>query len=150
MYHVSNEAFSKNQSLEVRYGSVILDERFYTFNDHNHDQYLREMILEEHRLTHFPNKPSRLKCLYLFEDIKSAKKYLYERNKKFIYTVEVDPSANIHKVDMSLINQTVRTSINHIRELAQVYFDGAKLKQDQHEILCEGDVKIKKKVFEAH
>lgn len=74
-FHVSNEQLNEGFKLSSQYGKKVVDPKNYTLSDHYHAQYLREMIIEDFRTVHFPDKPSRLNFIYLFDDIRLALKF---------------------------------------------------------------------------
>lgn len=141
-FHTSNDYLEKGTILKPSYGLKMLDPRVYAHNDHFHAQYLREKVIEEYRLENFPDKPSRLNSVYLFDDIRLAIQYQEMQKKQYLFAVEVDTESNFLKADMFLINLTVRKSIEEIRELASVYFKGGFTEKKNFEILCDGKVKI--------
>lgn len=141
-YHVSNDILFKGLRLEANYGKKIQDRRFYSYNCHNHNQYLREMIWENYRIVNFADRPSRLTSIFLFDDINLALQYLKRQKKKYIYEVRIEKEAKMLKTDMTFIDLTVGKSINEIIELAWRYFSGQSSEQRNYEILCEGTVKI--------
>lgn len=141
-FHTSNDLLEKGLILEPRYGEKITDSRLYSSSDHFHAQYLREMIFEDYRAAYFPDKPSRLRSVYLFNDIRLANQYREEFNRTYIYEVEIGNDTKILKSDMTLIDLTVRKSIREIHELATHFFTGGCTEKQNYEILCEGEVKI--------
>ncbi|WP_077324760.1 DUF2441 domain-containing protein [Virgibacillus siamensis] len=144
-FHVSNDVLEKGEMLECKYGKVILDERYYSYSNYNHDQYLREIIFEEVRTTNFANKPSRLKSIYLFDDIRLALKYKGDLKKKYIYTIRVDDGSRLLRTDMNLINLSVKKSIAEIRSLASCYFSEGN-ETENPEVICEGRVCIQHRI----
>lgn len=63
----------------------MLNPLVYSSNNHFHDQYLREIIFEEYRESQYPDRPSRLKSIYLFDDIRLSRQYKEKYSKKHIY-----------------------------------------------------------------
>ncbi|WP_067730940.1 DUF2441 domain-containing protein [Oceanobacillus damuensis] len=144
-FHVSNEVLESGRMLECKYGKVILNERYYSDSDHYHNQYLREIIFEEVRKSNFADKPSRLKSIYLFDEIRLALKYRNDLKKKYIYTVRIEDGSKLLRTDMNLINLSVGKSIDEIRSLASRYFSDCK-KTDNTEVICEGSVSIENRM----
>lgn len=145
-YHTSNDNLEEGVMLEPRYGLKILDSRFYSYSADFHAQYLREMIIEDFRAVHFPDKPSRLKSVFLFGDKQLAIQYKRKQEKKYIYKVEIKENSKVLNADMNFIDLTVGKSVQEIHQLASLYFNGDSTNDPNYEILCEGSAKIVRQI----
>lgn len=141
-FHVSNDQLAEGSKLSPEYGKKMLHPKLYSSSDHFHAQYLREMIIEDFRVAHYPNKPSRLESVYLFDNIGLAVQYKKVQGSKYLYGVEVDNKAIIHRADMRFIDATARKSVKEIHEFADYFFKGDSSNHPFYEVLCIGEVRI--------
>lgn len=145
-FHTSNVPIKLGEILNPNYGSIILDKRYYSDSIKNHQQYLREMLFEEVRLDKYKDKPSRLKSIYLFDNLSLALQYCERLGKKYLYRVSVDESSNLLRADMNIIDRTTRKSIEELRQAANDYFNSFYTENPNQEILCEGTVRVENQI----
>lgn len=141
-YHTSIDKLPNGTILQPYYGQKVIHPNYYKSNPHSHDQYLREMIIENQRVINFINEPSRLKSVYLFDDLNLATQYAIKYARKYIYSVTVDGNSKLLKVDMTFIDNTVMNSYDDTLNLANQYYSGLSSSNPNYEILCEGIVTI--------
>lgn len=106
----------------------------------------RELCFEIVRLKQYPDKPSRLSCLFLSPTLEHAVRYV--RNHCFsslIYEVEIiDPNVRIFHGEMSLLAAGMPDEstpvIPHLMGLASVYWRGISEITEQY--LVESAIKI--------
>ena len=83
---------------------------------------IRELIFEEIRVELFPNKPSRLKCLYLFKTLEENNEWesIFKRiNRKPLQLLKLEVEGNIFEGDSSLIlrqNNSIDDKVNQAKE----------------------------------
>ncbi|MDN4605902.1 DUF2441 domain-containing protein [Sporosarcina highlanderae] len=147
-FHVTNVELPKGLFLLPCYGEKVTSPDYYRRDSMSHAQYLREMIIEEVRAINYPEKPSRLNAVYLFDDIRLAMQYKEGQKYKYIYQVEVEGGASIHKGDMTLIDMTVCRSVNEIRTYAKSYYSSENSMNPLHELLLDGKVMVVDRIKE--
>jgi hypothetical protein len=88
-YHISRRSIREGATLtQGIYGERIIDQHTV---DTKYELYIKEKIFEDARTLHFPEKPSRLNCVFLYSNLDIAKfywayKHLYQA---YIYEVEI-------------------------------------------------------------
>lgn len=143
-YHASCLDYKIGDNVKDYYGTIIKDRRFYTFNDQNHSQYLREMIFEKVRLKSFPNLPSRLDSIYMCLNETDSISYAKQLN-YIVYEVEfMESHGNILKADMSWIDYSLRKSYEELEDIAYKYFSGQSTDRPFWEFLFDGEVIAKR------
>lgn len=106
---------------------------------------IRELVLENYRLTHCPNLPSRLKCLFACESLEQAKNWqtilqrMYNEKSNSII-VELEADGTIFKADGSLMLRNTY-SINNKFSLAEKYWNSKGVFKEP-EILFMGLAKV--------
>jgi intein/homing endonuclease len=108
-------------------------------------ELLKEYIFEEIRLTEFPHKPSRKKCIFLVpfevEIFEFATKLNYNLNSKTLMEIEVIQNDNLHFADLTLLNCN---SLSHFEKVkaARQYWQGTTTRDINTEVLYIGEFKI--------
>ncbi len=113
----------------------------------NYDIMLRELALEQVRQKSFPDKPSRLHCMYLSMTKEIALKNIDSmvknntRGAKIFQVVAVKLNGNLHKAAGRVTRES--ESFNHYAEKAVEYWSQTDLKdEDVMEVLFEGEAEI--------
>lgn len=155
LYHVSQKPLTVGSVLEKgNWGASIKstkidlsnDLRFFEFFDAT-QRVLREIILEQGRLIHAPDKPSRLSCIFVLPTLELAKKYREEKlNDGFLYQVKItNPEAKYHLTSYERIAPTTE---QHEASFFNAWIETAKdYWSNNHndgcpEILVESDLEI--------
>lgn len=102
MYHVAAALYEPgDRILPGNWGRLVLG------GGPNHTFFYREALLELIRRQEFAEQPSRLRCVFAFEDLQRAAAF---RSGHFVYRVEpADPHANRHRVDMTWLDAVNET-----------------------------------------
>ncbi|MBS9803113.1 DUF2441 domain-containing protein [Bacillus toyonensis] len=162
-YHVSNDKLKMGTILRPQYGESVCNERLFVNNNQRYAQYLKEKIFEEIRIEEFPSLPSRIKSVYIVRDLESAIKYKEDKEKKYIYEVEIENVDEALSVDMSWMDLSMFQRYEVVREMARYYYNQKSVNDDRcdwgiyegseegidsfWEILYEGKVSIKRLVI---
>jgi hypothetical protein len=88
-YHVSYRALTEGTFLtQGAYGERV---RSNDFVQNHYAQHLKEEIFEAVRQSHYPQRPSRLNCIFLYPELSIAKAYHAHigRYKTYIYEVSL-------------------------------------------------------------
>ncbi|HET7657830.1 MAG TPA: DUF2441 domain-containing protein [Bacillales bacterium] len=145
-FHVSNEKMREGTLLNVNYGRAVQHPGWFRESDHNYAQYLKEMIFEDYRRAHFPEAPSRLNCIYLFDNLGTANIFKKNYNKSYLYAVEISQGARLSKVDMKWMDLANRMPIHELLKIAHAYFNGDFTNNKIWEIICDGEIRITKNI----
>lgn len=107
----------------------------------------KEFIFENIRVETYPERPSRLSCLFLCEDLASAKDF-QEKNGRIndiIYEVEIVGKDEVFRTDWSILNKcNENPKVSNIKELAEKYWKGVEI--ENPEALTNSSIKIIKKI----
>jgi len=104
---------------------------------------VRELIYEEVRLKHFPNCPSRMRCIWVIPKDKKALTYWNNIKKGRIFILRLTGKI-LRTNERYLIKDTYNLKL--YRELAFLYWAGIKGESKKDEILFEGYVKVIKEI----
>ena len=104
---------------------------------------VRELIYEEVRLKHFPNCPSRMRCIWVIPKDKEALIYWNKIKKGRIFVLRLTGKI-LRTNERYLIKDTL--SLKQYREQAFMYWAGIKGQSEKDEILFEGYVKVIKEI----
>ena len=63
-----------------------------------------EVILEKIWAAEFPNKPQRAGSLFVTDDQACAENYWRTHDKRYLYEVEIDEDAILHRADMHMVD----------------------------------------------
>lgn len=125
-YHVSTIKLAQGDILEPRYGLTMCDYRYFRSTPDKYSQYLKEQIFEDVRRDKFPSLPSRIKSIYLWDDVKKAVNYIERYKSKHeecsIYEVEVEHPELAISYDMSWMNLSNLQYYESVKEMANYYF----------------------------
>ena len=109
-------------------------------------ELLKEYVFEDIRLTEFPDKPSRKKCIFLapFEvDIfKYATKLNFDLSSKTLMEIVIIQNENLHFADLTLLNCNGQPH-NEKVNTARLYWRGTTNRDNNTEVLYTGQFKIK-------
>lgn len=100
---------------------------------------VRELIYEEVRLKHFPNCPSRMRCIWVIPKDKEALIYWNNIKKGRIFILRLTGKI-LRTNERYLITDTY--NLKQYREQAFMYWAGIKGESKKDEILFEGHVKV--------
>ncbi|MED1408585.1 MULTISPECIES: DUF2441 domain-containing protein [Bacillus] len=123
-YHVSSIKLDKGTILEPRYGDTINTHRYFRDTYSRFSQYLKESIFEDVRTNKFSSSPSRVKSIYLWQDLENAMKYKNKYNKSFIYEVVLEEPNLAKEFDMSWMDLTDFQYYDSIKKIADYYYSG--------------------------
>lgn len=136
-YHLSNRRLRKGVQLTKGiYGERIQRPDFVEVNYHQH---IKENIFEQIRKEYAPKLPSRLDCIFLFEQLETAKAYyaLQRNYEAFLYEVQIE-EGQPKVFDMSLLDCEGR-SFRQISTFAKAYWQQKKHEHSQTlEVLLDG------------
>ncbi len=141
-YYTSKDKLNVGTLLEPHYGEAMQHPGYFTINDHQYAQHLREMIFEEVRKEDFPGHPSRLNSMYLVDSLEMARKYAKKYNNKYIYEVNMETSGRILAVDMHWMDLSNRQCYNEVKRIAKAYYSGEMSDSCFLEHLFEGKVSV--------
>ncbi|MGB0983102.1 MAG: DUF2441 domain-containing protein [Saprospiraceae bacterium] len=102
-YHISKREIRAGANLtQSIYGERIIDARTV---EADYNLYIKEKIFEDVRLQHFPEAPSRLNCVFLYDSIETARfywatAYSYQA---YLYEVEIKKGTPF-TAEMDLLN----------------------------------------------
>ncbi len=107
-----------------------------------------EQTLENTRLRFFPNKPRRMKSIFLFESLEQTRDFIKSCKRPDDSIFEVRISNNnrpIHKGSMKAYDTPKKTLpfLSTLEQIANIYWEGKQL--DFPEIVVESSVKILEK-----
>ena len=115
--------------------------------DHHTKVALRELALEEVRLNEYPNYPSRLKSLYVSEEIKDSynwAEYFIKLNRNVLQIVKLKVNGNIFKGDAhNCFDGTISHEENIV--LSRKYWNNEPNNKNQKpliETLVSGDIEV--------
>ena len=125
------------------WGRVILD------RPKNSDHSLRELIYEEVRKEYYPEKPSRLNCVFLCPNKESAFKFGGANRKNHsLYAVEIiDEDAKRCTSNYDAMPNMTISSYEDVKNYAHDYWKGIDIPEDCKELLVESDVRVLQKVL---
>ena len=104
---------------------------------------VRELIYEEVRLKHFPNCPSRMRCIWVIPKDKKALVYWNNIKKGRIFILRLTGKI-LRTNEKFLIKDTY--NLKEYRERAFMYWAGIKGESEKDEILFEGHVTVIKEI----
>ncbi len=112
---------------------------------HTHAQVnpnlFRDVVMEYIRATNYPDKPSRLNCVFLLESLEEAMKY---RNSHAptnnIYEVRGEAGTSIHRASYEIVNQGNAPVLQHMQHCAEAYWSVVPM--ENVEILFAGQVTV--------
>ena len=104
---------------------------------------VRELVYEEVRIKHFPNSPSRMRCIWVIPKDKKSVEYWKTIKKGKIYLLRLTGKI-LRTNEKFLINDT--ESLDEYRRMAFLYWAGIKGKSEQDEVLFEGYVNVVKEI----
>lgn len=135
-------------------GSIVLPGnwgRIIKLNPNQNEPYIvNEGIIETLREYNFPDRPSRLKCIFLCETIDELEKFVKDTNRIFDigYRVElVLPELGIFKTDWKLITSLSTGNFSEWNTIIFSYWQAENIKNC--EILTLSPIKIKEVLFPA-
>ena len=126
-------------------GKLVIQD--YIFNQ---SRAVRETIAELVRATEFPEKPSRLKCLYVCKTVEEAKKWkenFQKYDRKILQMVELSSDGDSFTGDAIFLPQINGDSFEKKIAQAREYWSG-KLKGELVETLLGGKIKVERIVEE--
>lgn len=106
---------------------------------------LLELACEATRLREFPDFPSRLECLFLWEDEEDARAWHYRRHllqgsNAGLYEVEVVACHRVLAADFNLVSYLAGETAGSLMEQARRYWRGERT--GSREVLLEGNVVV--------
>lgn len=123
---------------------VIFD---YVFNQ---SRAVRETICEMVRLSDYPDKPSRLKCLYVcktLEEVQKWKENFEGFNRKVLQLVELTSDGMSFTGDASFLPEVNGDSFDKKKEQAKRYWSG-ELQGELVETILGGKIKVERIIEE--
>ena len=110
-------------------------------------QLRKECIFELLRADEYPDRPSRLKCMFLFDKSLSPDKYrdilkIRKADRQLVVVETVDDPPKLLQVDMALLNKWMIT-LETIIDVAREYWKGTEMIHSNTEILYEGRYMVK-------
>ncbi|MGG2078217.1 DUF2441 domain-containing protein [Lelliottia nimipressuralis] len=145
-------------AIPLEAGSIILPGNWgrmletYTTADINYI-LAREQTYEMVRLQSFNHLPSRLNCVFLFEDINSALNSYHHFPRCLLSEIElVDPSQPIHKGDMGLADSPNSPTPykKAIEDRAQGFWSGNNITGSVMEVITSSPVRIVRTLHKSH
>lgn len=107
----------------------------------------KEFQFEQVRQIEFPNKPSRMRCMFLLPSTVDPRAYLrgmgFQEAGKTILEIETADDANLHLATFSLLNCNTLPPDGQI-EQARQYWSESDTIPEETEVLFEGKFKIVK------
>lgn len=130
-------------------GSIIMPGnwgRVLKFHENATPVALREYILELVRLTRYPDKPSRLNCVFVLETLDEAKRYREAHALlNIIYQVAIDTSElPIHRGNYDFTAPFGPKFVDRLHQLAEQYW--AELREQCIEVLIPAPVTILQRI----
>lgn len=112
-----------------------------------HINATREIIYEEVRRKHFPDRPSRLESIFLCTNKESAKQFGGIRKNETLYEVEIiDKTAKQFIANWNMMASKDRsTSYSDVITYAKDYWSGVDVPVKFQELVIESDVRVLKK-----
>lgn len=113
---------------------------------YNQSRAVRETIAELVRVTDFPEKPSRLKCLYVCKTLEEAQKWkenFQSFNRKILQLVELSSDGVSFTGDAAFLPQVNGDSFEKKLAQAKQYWSG-ELKDELVETLLGGKIKVER------
>ncbi len=105
-------------------------------------ELLRELVFEQVRQESFPEKPSRLRCMWLIpHDQELLARWCASINSESYRVFEVEAEGRVH-VGANKYLRVQCLSGNVLRENARRFWSPLANGGDQVEILCEGEIRI--------
>ena len=126
-------------------GKLVIQDYVY-----NQSRAVRETITELVRATEFPEKPSRLKCLYVCKTVEEAEKWkenFLSYNRKILQMVELSSDGDSFTGDAIFLPQINGDSFEKKIAQAREYWSG-KIKGELVETLLGGKIKVERIVEE--
>lgn len=108
-----------------------------------HNCFYREYLLEHIRATEFPDKPSRMKAAFAFENCGFAQSWNRGTNvAEYVFAVKLaDPEAPLHRGDMNWIDAMGDFhSFSGVEECARHYWRGDERHPDTWEFVTAGEL----------
>ncbi len=121
--------------------------RKYTQKSGNHWLLTRELVYENVRISLFPDKPSRLNCIFICETFEALAHFKNQNGRVFDLTYEVElcqPDMPIHRGDLSLLNFSDTDTIEIFRAKAELFWSGDNIVMP--EVLSASEIIIKKEI----
>ena len=110
----------------------------------NLQMLLKELVFENVRVLNFPDRPSRLECLFLFPNLESYNNFSTTIKRPFDigYVVEIiEPEQKQFETGWNLVSVDY-TNIQNIEQRACIYWNPTDVGDEFKEVLTESDVKI--------
>ena len=104
---------------------------------------LREHVYEAIRLREFPERPSRLRSIFLCDSLAAIRQFRLEANREFdlIYQVElVESNPLLHRACMSVFDGEQEGNLASLEERARIYWQGAEISKP--EIITTSGVRV--------
>jgi len=105
---------------------------------------LIEVIFENIRLREYPERPSRLNCIFLCPNVDSLRNFLNVTQRRFhlLYEVElIDNNPKMFETDWKVLPRN-NVNLAAVKEAAHKYWAPQNVRNDQKEILVESDIRI--------
>ena len=146
-YHISKKPLELGTNLlNGQYGKYIQSPRL---KQSNYPQYIKEEVFERVRLNKFPDAPSRFNCVFLFQDLISAKFFnsSWNKYKSYLYEIEV-LNGKPYLVEMDLLECNGR-DYSTIEACAEKYWSKTCHKEScTLEVLVNGDAVVRNLISE--
>ena len=107
----------------------------------------REDVFERVRLDEFPNLPSRLKSIFLFESVDLLREFLLVTNRFMEITYEVsliDADEPVHRGCLSLLDFQQKEGLDSFTQKARTYWSGTEISSP--EIVTTSRVQIEARI----
>lgn len=115
----------------------------------NHVCFYREYLLEKIRLADTPEKPSRMKAVFAFEDCEYAMNWDRKAPlQEYVYAVRLsDPECSIHRGDMAWIDSMVQCrSFDAVEGYARKYWSGDERDPKSMEVIAPCDLIVEGRI----
>ena len=152
---VNNKTYFYATSMQVNVDDIVepgnwgnILYQYTNPSDNDLKKLIIEQTLENIRLRFFPNKPRRMKSIFLFESFEQTKKFTqnYKRENDSIFEVKIsDSNKVIHKGSMKAYDTPKKTLpfLSTLEQIAKIYWEGIQL--EFPEIVVESSVELLKK-----
>ncbi len=155
-YHLNERKLSAGDILQPGSMGKIINENYILYGNDNERAMIwrlfQEQTFELIRLKHYPEHPSRLKSIFLFETIEESTDFLKKDNREgcHLYEVEIISDKMIHRCSMKLYERIPhsRPVLPALELQAHQYWQGINTIDTnfEAELLVESEVRIVKKI----
>jgi len=145
-YHATSMTFGNNIIPPGNWWRIV--QRYVNPDVGELKKLIIEQTFEKIRLQYYPEKPSRQKSVFLFEEIEPAREFIkeFKRQQDSIYEVEIiNKNCKFHKGHIKAVDtpKPELPFITTLEQIAKIYWECSQT--EFAEIIVESPVKIVKK-----